>query len=93
LTADTVTAAQLADGKLPGIEKVRDEVIDRFRKSVEGLVKYQERVSARPITIEPYPASEPLRGKGRSRRAGARPADQTAIQRGATASVGPRPIL
>jgi hypothetical protein len=69
LTADTVTAEQLANGKLPGIDKVRDEEVNRFRKSVEGLVKYQERISARPITIEPYPANGPLRGKGRSRRA------------------------
>jgi hypothetical protein len=93
LTADSVTAEQLANSTLPGIEIVREEAINRFRKSVEGLVKYQERVSARPITIEPYPAGGPLRGKGRSRRAGTRPTNQTVIQRGATASVGPRPIL
>jgi hypothetical protein len=72
LTADTVTAEQLADGTLPGIEKVREEVINRFRKSVEGLVKYQERVLARPITIAPAPAAGPLRGMGQRRRAGTR---------------------
>jgi hypothetical protein len=67
LTADTVTAEQLVNGKLPGIEKVREEVINRFLKSVEDRVKQQGRISARPIMIEPYPANGPLRGKGRRR--------------------------
>jgi hypothetical protein len=70
LTADTVTAEQLASGKLPGIEKIREEVINRFRKSALDRVKQQGRISARPIRIEPYPANGPLREKGRSRRAG-----------------------
>jgi hypothetical protein len=67
LTADSVTAEQLVNGNLPGIEQIREEVINRFRKRVEDQIKQQPRFSARPIVIEPYPADGPLRGKGRGR--------------------------
>jgi hypothetical protein len=67
LTADSVTAEQLANSKLDGIEKVREEVISRFRKRVEDRVKHQQRISARPITIAPCPADGPLCSKDRRR--------------------------
>jgi hypothetical protein len=60
-------AEQLADGKLPGIEKIREEVISRFLKSVEERGIHQDRLSARPITIEPYPADGPLCKRNRRR--------------------------
>jgi hypothetical protein len=50
-----------ADGKLDSVEKVREELINRFRKSVEERVKHQDRFSTRPITIVPSPADGQLR--------------------------------
>jgi hypothetical protein len=72
LTADTVTAEQLANSKLPGIDKIREEVIDRFRKRVEDQVKQHGRIAAQPVSLAPCAAGWPLRGKGRSGRAGSR---------------------
>jgi hypothetical protein len=65
LTADTVTAEQLVNGNLPGIEQIREEVINRFRKKVEDRAKEHLRIAARGIMVEPHPADAPLRGKGR----------------------------
>jgi hypothetical protein len=54
------------------MDKIREEVFNRFRKRVEDQVKQHGRIAPRPIVIEPYPAGGPLRGKGRHRRAGTR---------------------
>jgi hypothetical protein len=63
----TAAAQELASGKLDGIEKVREAVINKFLRSVEERVQHQGRLSTRPITIAPSPADGPLRGKSRRR--------------------------
>jgi hypothetical protein len=56
-----------ADGKFDSVEKFREEIINRFRKSVEDRVKQQGRISARPITIAPCPADGRHRRKDQRR--------------------------
>jgi hypothetical protein len=60
-----VTAEDLANDKIEGVERLGEEAINRFRQRVQDRLNQQRPLSARPITIEPYPADSRLRGKGR----------------------------